>query len=142
MDYQRWLEEKEYQCQQEKERYERKQAKSHWNCPFFRHCWNEGLKLPTRHNDPKCSNQFLEFRYSQANLQSIHEHLSYQSNDMDQRVKNERVHDRLGKRVHDQNWADRDDERVCLARRPWCLGGLIRSQKRRVQRLRNRELEA
>ena len=46
-DYQRWLEEKKYQCQQEEERYKRKQAESHWNCPFFRHCWNEGLKLPT-----------------------------------------------------------------------------------------------
>ena len=46
-DYQRWLEDQEYQRQLEEERYERKQAKSHWNCPFFRYCWNEGLKLPT-----------------------------------------------------------------------------------------------
>ena len=39
-----------YQRQQEEERYERKQAESHWSCPFFRHCWNKGLKLPTRNN--------------------------------------------------------------------------------------------
>ena len=51
-DYQRWLEEQEYQRQQEKDRYERKQAESHWNCPFFRHYWNEGLKLPTRNSRP------------------------------------------------------------------------------------------
>ena len=57
-DYQRWLEEQEYQRQQEKERYERKQAESHWNYPFFRHCWNEGLKLPTRNNCPECSKQY------------------------------------------------------------------------------------
>ena len=62
--YQRWLEEKEYQHQQEKERYERKQAESHWNCSFFRHCWNEGLKLPTRNNFTKCSEQYWEFRQS------------------------------------------------------------------------------
>ena len=56
-DYQRWLEEKEYQRQQE-ELYERKQAKSHWNYPFFRHYLNEGLKLPTRNNCPECSEQY------------------------------------------------------------------------------------
>ena len=37
-DYQRWLKDQEYQCELEKERYERKQAESHWNYPFFRHC--------------------------------------------------------------------------------------------------------
>ena len=57
-DYQCWLKDQEYQRQLEKERYERKQAKSHWNCPFFRHCWNEGLKLPTRHDYPECSDQY------------------------------------------------------------------------------------
>ena len=53
-DYQRWLEDQEYQRQLEEERYERRQAKSHWNCPFFRYCWNKGLKLPTRHDCPIC----------------------------------------------------------------------------------------
>jgi hypothetical protein len=47
-DFWLWLEEEEYQHQQEKERYERVQVESHWNCPFFGHCWNEGLKLPAR----------------------------------------------------------------------------------------------
>ena len=45
----------EYQRQQEEERYESKRAESYWNYPFFRHCWNEGLKLPTRNNCSECS---------------------------------------------------------------------------------------
>ena len=99
-DYQRWLEEEdeEYERRCEEERYEREQAELHWSCPFFKHCWNEGLKLPTRRNFPECNNQYSEFRQSQANHWTIHECLSYQSNDMDWRIKNKGVHDWLGKR--------------------------------------------
>ena len=46
------LKDQAYQHQLEEERYEREQAKLHWNCPFFRYCWNEGLKLPTKHDCP------------------------------------------------------------------------------------------
>ena len=64
---------------------------------------------------------------------------------MDRRLKNRSVHDRLGKRVVDQNWAnyeEKDDEEDYVWQDgQWCPGGLTRSQKRRVQRLRNRELE-
>ena len=112
-DCQRWLEKKEYQHQQEEERYEREQAESHWNCHFFRHCWNEGLRLPTRNNCPECNEQYWEFRQSQVNHRSIHDRIEYQRNDVDQRLKNRSIHDRLGKRVVDQNWADyeeKDDE--------------------------------
>ena len=86
-NYQCWLEEQEYQCQQKKERYERKQAKSHWNCPFFRDCWNKGLKLPTRSNCPKCSKQYWKFRQSQANRRSIHAQDEYHHNNMAQCLK-------------------------------------------------------
>ena len=82
-DYQRWLEKQEYQRQQEKERYERKQAESYWNCSIFRHCWNEGLKLPTRNNCPKCNGQYWEFRQSQANRRSIHARNKCHRNNMD-----------------------------------------------------------
>ena len=95
-DYQRWLEEKEYQCQQE-ERYEREQAESHWNCLFFRHYWNEGLRLPTRNNCPKCSERYWKFRQSQVNRRSIHDRIEYQHNDVDQRLKNRSIYDRLRK---------------------------------------------
>jgi hypothetical protein len=108
-DYQCGLEEEERECRCEEERYEREQVELHWNCSFFRHCWNEGLKLPIRCNCPEYSNQYQEFRQPQANRWSIHEHLNYQSNDMDQHVKNEGVYDQLDKRVCDQNWADRDE---------------------------------
>ena len=37
---------------------------------------------------------------------------------MDRRIKNKGVHDRLGKRTYDQNWAGRGEEKVCLARGP------------------------
>ena len=64
---------------------------------------------------------------------------------MDRRLKIRSVHDRLGKRVVDQNWADYeqegDEEEYVWQEGQWCLGGLTRSQKRRVHRLRNRELE-
>ena len=86
-DYQRWLEEKEYQCQQEEERYEREQAESHWNCLFFRHCQNEGLRLPTRNNCLECSKQYWEFRQSQVNRQYIHDRIEYQHNDDDRSLK-------------------------------------------------------
>ena len=89
------LEEQEYQRQREKERYERKQAKSHWNCPFFRHCWNEGLKLPTRNNCLECIDQYWEFRQSQANCRSIHARDAYHHNNIDRHLKNESVHDGL-----------------------------------------------
>ena len=100
-DYQCCLKEEEYEHWCEEERYEREQAELCWNCLFFRHCWNECLKLPTRHNCLECSNQYSEFRQSQANRWSILERLSYQSNNMDRCVKNEGAHDRLGKRAYD-----------------------------------------
>ena len=64
---------------------------------------------------------------------------------MDQRLKNKSVHDWLGKRVIGQNWADHEEEgaeRIYTWQEgQWCLGDLTRSQKRRVQCLRNREME-
>ena len=56
---------------------------------FFRHCWNEGLKLPTRTNCLECSNQYWEFRQSQTNRRSIHAQDAYHHNNMDRRLKME-----------------------------------------------------
>ena len=62
---------------------------------------------------------------------------------MDRRIKNEGVHDRLGKRAYDQSWASHDEEKEYVWQEgQWCSGGLTKSQKRRVQCLRSRELEA
>ena len=64
---------------------------------------------------------------------------------MDQCLKNRSVHDQLRKRVVDQNWAnyeeESNEEEYVWQEGQWCLGGLTRSQNRRVQRLRNKELE-
>jgi hypothetical protein len=56
--YQEWLEEEEYRNYRDEERRAREENESHWNCSFFRHCWNEGLKLPTLNNCPECSDQY------------------------------------------------------------------------------------
>ena len=101
--------------------------------------------MPTRNDCPECSEQYWEFRQSQANRRSIHAQDAYHHNNMDRRLKNGSVHDRLGKRVVDQNWADYEEEsnkrKYIWQEGQWCPSGLTRSQKRRVQRLRNKELE-
>ena len=97
---------------------------------FFRQCWNEVLKLPTRNNCLECSKQYWEFRQSQVNHRSIHDRIEYQHNDVDRRLKNRSIHDRLRKRVVDQNWADyenKDDEEYVWPKGQWCPGGLTRS---------------
>ena len=86
------------------------------------------MKLPTRHDYPECSNQYREYRQSQTNRWSIHAQDAYHHNNMDQRLKNESVHDRLGKRVIGQDWADHEEEgterRYMWQEGQWCLGGL------------------
>ena len=66
--------------------------------------------MPTRNNYLECSDQYWEFRQSQANHRSIHAQDAYHHNNMDWRLKNGSVHNRLGKRVVDQNWADYEEE--------------------------------
>jgi hypothetical protein len=60
---------------------------------------------------------------------------------MDRHIKKESVHDRLGKRVLEQDAAGREEKEYVWQDGQWCPGGLTRSQKRRVQRLRNQELK-
>ena len=63
---------------------------------------------------------------------------------MDRRLKNKSVHNRLRKRVVDQDWADYkegNERKYVWQEGQWYLRGLTRSQKRRVQRLRNKEME-
>jgi hypothetical protein len=95
---------------------------------FLQTLLEQGLKLPTRCNCLACSNQCAEFRQSQSNRRSIHERLNYQSDSMDRRIKNKRVHDRLDKRVCDQNWTDHDEEKDYIWQKgQWCLEDLTRS---------------
>jgi len=53
-----------YQLQQEeREREEWNQNKDHWNCPFFVHCWEQNIKLPTVRDCPECNGYH---RYDQS----------------------------------------------------------------------------
>ena len=63
---------------------------------------------------------------------------------MDRRLRNGSIHNWLGNRIVDLDWADYEEgnkREYVWQEGQWCLGGLTRSQKRRVQHLRNKELE-
>jgi hypothetical protein len=51
----------EEMCRKEQEEYIREQERAHWGCAFFRHCWNEGLKLLTQNNCHECSDKYTEY---------------------------------------------------------------------------------
>jgi hypothetical protein len=51
----------------ELEAHAREQERAHWGCAFFRHYWNEGLKLPTLKNCPECSDKYTEYRQETVN---------------------------------------------------------------------------
>jgi hypothetical protein len=63
---------------------------------------------------------------------------------MDWRLKIESVHDRLGERITDQDIVEQymgvyEQEEYIWQKNQWCPRGLTKSQKRRVQCLRNDE---
>jgi hypothetical protein len=51
----------------EREEHVREQERAHWGCAFFRHCWNEGLKLPMLNNCPECSDKYTKYRQDTVN---------------------------------------------------------------------------
>jgi hypothetical protein len=61
----------------------------------------------------------------------------------DRRLKINEIIDHPRKRQADQRWADQEEEEheYIWQEGYWCPPGLRKSQKRRVQRLRNRELK-
>jgi hypothetical protein len=125
----------------DQEQYTREQELAHWGCAFFRHCWNEGLKLPTLKNCHECSDRYFEYRQETTNRQSVHERIGRIHPNGDWRKKIE-VIDHPRKRQADLRWADQeeDEDDYIWQKGQWCPPGLRKSQKRRVQRLRNREL--
>ena len=76
-----YKEERDVQQMLDEERYGREQTESHWNCPFFKHCWNEGLRLPTRDGCPECNNQPRKHLQSQPNRRFVHERLGQHMKD-------------------------------------------------------------
>jgi len=79
--------------EEERRRQEWNRHRDHWNYPFFIHCWEQNINLPTITDCPECNGYN---RYDRPNQQ-------YQNNDW--RFGEPRlggrlsVHDRLGERV-------------------------------------------
>ncbi|KAK1663277.1 hypothetical protein QYE76_051436 [Lolium multiflorum] len=95
----------------------------HWDCPFFRHCWDSGMsRLPTI---GKCKQK----KKDAANV-SVFKRLG----PLPPRNKHAE-----SARVEDLEELEDDDEEDKYHRPRWCPDGLSRSQKRRVQRLRGLE---
>jgi hypothetical protein len=157
----KWQRQQEKECYQkqkyeeEKQRFEeeahrreleehaREQERAHWGCAFFRHCWNKGLKLPTLKNCPECSDKYTKYRQETVNHRSVHERIGRIYPNDGRRVKINEANDHPRKRHADQKWVDQEEqEREYIWQEgQWCPPGLRRSQKRRVQRLRNQELK-
>jgi hypothetical protein len=85
----------------ELEEYAREQERAHWGCTFFRHCWNEGLKLPTLKNCPECSDKYSEYRQETVNRRSVHERIGRMHPNDGRRLKINEVIDHPRKRQAD-----------------------------------------
>jgi hypothetical protein len=127
----------------ELEEHAREQERAHRGCTFFRHCWNEGLKLPTLKNCPDCSDKYTEYRQETINRRSVHERIGRIYPNDGRRLKINEANDHPRKRQADQKWVDQEEqEREYIWQEgQWCPPGLRRSQKRRVPCLRNQELK-
>jgi hypothetical protein len=127
----------------EREEHAREQERAHWGCAFFRHCWNEGLKLPTLNSCPECSDKYTEYRQDTVNRRSVHERIGRKHPSDSRRIKINEVDDHPRKRYGDHRWVDHEEQEreYVWQKGQWCPPGLRRSQKIRVQRLRNQKLK-
>jgi hypothetical protein len=80
----------------------REQERAHWGCAFFRHCWNEGLKLPTLKNCPECGDKYTEYRQESVNRRSVHERIGRTHPNDGRRLKINGVNNHPWKRQADQ----------------------------------------
>jgi hypothetical protein len=74
----------------------------HWRCPFFKYCWEEGIKLPTVENCPECNAAYNNGNSSKRVCFDDKRPVAKDHHGFDnQRVS---VHDRLGGKdsVHDR----------------------------------------
>jgi hypothetical protein len=103
---------------------ERDDVDKHWNCPFFKHCWDSGMsRLPTIENCPECKQQ-----RKRTNEVSVFERLGPLP-PINKRAESSQ----------EEDFEESDGEEDRYHRPRWCPDGLSHSQKRRVQRLRNLE---
>jgi hypothetical protein len=94
----------------EREEYAQEQERAHWGCAFFRHCWNEGLKLPTLSNCPECCDKYTEYRQDTVNGRSVHERIGRMHPSDGWRIKINEINDQPRKRYADHKWVDREEE--------------------------------
>jgi hypothetical protein len=102
------------------------------------------LKLPTLNNSPECSDKYTEYRQDTVNRRSVHERIERIHPSDGRRIKINEVNDQPRKRYVDHRWVDHEveeDREYVWQKGQWCPLGLRRSQKRRVQGLRNQELK-
>jgi hypothetical protein len=116
----------------EREEHAREQERAHWGCAFFRHCWNEGLKLPTLNNCPECIDKYTEYRQDTINRRSVHERIGRMHPSDGQHIKINEVNDHPRKRYADHRWVDHEEQEreYVWQKGQWCPPGLRRSQKR------------
>jgi hypothetical protein len=138
--YQKWRDEEDKRRFEEEahrrqlEEHAREQERAHWGCAFFKHCWNEGLKLPMLNDCPECSDKYIEYRQGAVNRRSVHERIG-RINPGDGRCqKINEVSDHPRKRYVDQEWVDHEEQEreYVWQKGQWCPPGLRKSQKRRV----------
>jgi hypothetical protein len=94
----------------EQEEYAREQEHAHWGCAFFRHCWNEGLKLPTLNKCLECSDKYTEYRQGTANRRSVHERIGRINPSDGRHLKINEINDQPRKRYADHRWVDHEEE--------------------------------
>jgi hypothetical protein len=94
----------------EQEEHAREQECAHWGCAFFRHCWNEGLKLPMLNNCPECSDKYTEYRQDTVNRRSVHERIGRMHPSDGRCIKINEINDQPRKRYADHRWVDHEEE--------------------------------
>ncbi|KAK1660360.1 hypothetical protein QYE76_048519 [Lolium multiflorum] len=95
----------------------------HWNCPFFKHCWDSGMsRLPTIENCPECTQQ-----RRRTNEVSVFKRLGPLP-----------LQSKRTESSQEEDFEESDGEEGGDHRPRWCPDGLSQSQKRRVQRREER----
>jgi hypothetical protein len=94
-----------FQRRQEKAKEREDWARSkegHWRCPFFKYCWEEGIKLPTTENCPECNRAYNNNSSSKRACFGDRKPATKDHRGFDNQLVS--VHDRLGGKasVHDQ----------------------------------------
>jgi hypothetical protein len=94
-------------------------------------------------NCPECSDKYTEYRPDTVNRRSVLERIGRIHPSDGWRIKINEVDDHPRKRYAHQKWVDHEEQEreYVWQEGQWCPPGLRRSQKRRVQRLRNQELK-